>query len=377
MLTTTSWLEMAVGGVKRKHEDFDVSEVDCPRSDVNIHGIVTQLSPVKQSRSNSHVKYFDGKLSDGKKTLKLIAFDPLLRTQMDKSRLDHTPIAIMNCQVKENTKFLSASNEKLEILASSRSKVQTSPHKLSLPEDFEALDPDSQPSPNVTVQEIDDLSVGQQVTITCKVVQLDDPTPVQNKSGKLLTKQESIVADVTDQIRVVLWETEIGKLIIDQCYKLENITIRMYNDIKYLSISSTTLVTPIDDIGQVSNDSNDQLIPETGNRILQGSIAAVVAIDTYSSCINCKSKVNLITSTMGQCSRCNIKLNYTSCKRSRTANLIFQTDDQTVKITMFENELKNITSSATADSMEEKLFSLNNIKVCINNKNIVYSASLI
>ena len=40
--------------VKRKRDcdDLDVSEIECPSADVNIHGIVTQLSPVKVSRKN-------------------------------------------------------------------------------------------------------------------------------------------------------------------------------------------------------------------------------------------------------------------------------------------------------------------------------------
>ena len=59
--------------VKRKRdcEDFDVSEIECP-ADVNIHGIVMQLSPVKVSRKNDKVKYFDGRVSDGENIMHLV-----------------------------------------------------------------------------------------------------------------------------------------------------------------------------------------------------------------------------------------------------------------------------------------------------------------
>ena len=59
--------------VKRKRGE-DVSEVDSACTDMSIHGIVTQLSPVKVSHKNEKVRYFDGKLSDGKKTLRVVSF---------------------------------------------------------------------------------------------------------------------------------------------------------------------------------------------------------------------------------------------------------------------------------------------------------------
>ena len=37
-----------------------------------IHGVVTSLSPIKSSKSGS--RYFDGALSDGKDTIKLVGF---------------------------------------------------------------------------------------------------------------------------------------------------------------------------------------------------------------------------------------------------------------------------------------------------------------
>ena len=40
--------------------------------------------------------------------------------------------------------------------------------------------------------------------------------PVQNKSGKLLHKQECIMADEGAQIRLVLLEDDINKLVINK-----------------------------------------------------------------------------------------------------------------------------------------------------------------
>ncbi len=37
-----------------------------------------------------------------------------------------------------------------------------------------------------------------------------------------------------------------------ESYKLNKVIVRMYNDVRYLCVSSSTTVTPIDDIGEVS-----------------------------------------------------------------------------------------------------------------------------
>ena len=74
-------LKMATGtssksGVKR---EWDASEIE-PSDSACIHGIVTDLSPVKKGKKNEAVKYFLGELSDGKKFVRVISFDTSLKS---------------------------------------------------------------------------------------------------------------------------------------------------------------------------------------------------------------------------------------------------------------------------------------------------------
>ena len=111
--------------------------------------------------------------------------------------------------------------------------------------------------------------------------------PVQNKSGKLLHKQECIMADASAPVRVVLWEDDIKKLVINKSYKFDKMKIRMYNDVMHLSVSSCTTIESIDDIGHVTDPSSDfKLTPDHGNRLFNGSIVAVLSTDSYTSFIN-------------------------------------------------------------------------------------------
>ena len=49
-------------------------------SNATVHGMVVEVSPIKASRKNRDVKYFSGKITDGKKVARVISFDPKLRS---------------------------------------------------------------------------------------------------------------------------------------------------------------------------------------------------------------------------------------------------------------------------------------------------------
>ena len=66
-------LEMSSGIGKRKHavHEWDVSEVEESHC-ATVHGVVTNVSPVKASHQNPDVKYFDGRLTDWKKSVRVV-----------------------------------------------------------------------------------------------------------------------------------------------------------------------------------------------------------------------------------------------------------------------------------------------------------------
>ena len=59
-------------------DEWEVSEIAESKS-TNVHGVVTEVSPVKKSKCNPSVKYFDGKISDGKESVHIVSFEPSLR----------------------------------------------------------------------------------------------------------------------------------------------------------------------------------------------------------------------------------------------------------------------------------------------------------
>lgn len=95
--------------------EIEVSEATEEEDNVTIHGIVTELSPIKTSKRNSHVKYFTGQLSDGKKCMRLVSFDPKLRPRLSESLGYSSVVAMRECRVKR-----ASVGDNLEIVASAR-----------------------------------------------------------------------------------------------------------------------------------------------------------------------------------------------------------------------------------------------------------------
>ena len=116
---------------------MDVSAIEGPSEVATVCGVVTELSPVKVSWKNERVKYFVGKVSDGVKTVRIVLFEPCLRSKMEKSRLEGSVVSIVNCQIKQ---ALQVGSSDYEIVASNRSKVEASPtKKFELPVDLSAM----------------------------------------------------------------------------------------------------------------------------------------------------------------------------------------------------------------------------------------------
>lgn len=57
------------------------------------------------------------------------------------------------------------------------------------------------------------LSANQQVSTIGKAVRVSDEEEITSKLGKKLVKQDCILCDSDAQIRVVLWESDVGRLI--------------------------------------------------------------------------------------------------------------------------------------------------------------------
>ena len=82
--------------------------------------------------------------------------------------------------------------------------------------------------------------------------------------------------------------------------------MREFQGIQYLSVSDSTTITEIEEIGEIitqsacTEDSN-------ANSSKEGEIVAVQYAEEYVSCLICKGKVTEINMLMGECKKCSLK----------------------------------------------------------------------
>ena len=364
--------------VKRKLE-FDVSEIQDTHNHATIHGVIGCLSPIKTSKKDATKKYFNAAISDGIQTVRMVSFDPALRPKLEKiMNEESSPVGIVNCIVKKSI-FLSAGNSTddptFELLLNNHSKVVPSPLKKFrlTSENFELLSnsPATSTSTTVTISELHLLAVNERVTLrSVKVVDVSKVDQVTTREGKYLKKQECVIADENSTCRIVLWEADIDRLSLNSSYRLEHVTTRSFNDTKYLSVSSSTNIQPIDDIASVTLPAEETY---------DGEIIAVTSTMHYHHCIVCDGKIKDTTHIIGFCSKCGLQVKLKKCGNlHRQANVkILKSSTNHIKDATFaEEELKKLVPSTTEDdTLAQELLSIEQIHVSVNHKNIVIAVN--
>lgn len=361
---------LGMAGIKRKLEENDVSEIEKCSDGMIVHGVVTELSPVKVSRNSEKVKYFQGRVTDGKKTVRVV--DPALHGAMEKSQATGAAVALVNWQVKETPVQFKDGDQRFEMVGSSHSKVEEAPHN----KEFEVTSQDSRKGQaEVKISEVEKVAVNQHVSVVVKVLSMKAPSSVVVKSGRELVMQECTVGDATGTMRLVLWESDTKKLETEKCYAVSGLTVKMYQGSKYLSLSDEGSVKPTNDMVKVADPlDEDKCCNDDG---IEGEIVGVLSVDEYKCCFNCRSKVNPISEAIGQCKKCAMKVKLNKCEISVTAHVLFeQSNGVRVNLTFFEKELEALKSKSAGNGLEEQLLGLPPIKVCRNEKGIVFSVTV-
>ena len=256
---------MASIGSKR---EWEVSEMEEGKG-VCVHGIPINVSPAKESRRTKGVYYFEGKLSDGKRSARVVSFDVTQLEALKKAEAEQSVVALGNTTVKK-----SCFSSELEVHMNKRSKVTVSPRKLFLGEGVAVLSPSSRA---VKIAQIVDLTVNQGIRVVGKVVKVTDVEVVKRGDGKELKKQNVVLGDETGSCRMVLWEDDVGSLEVGKTYDLVDVTVRKYGMTKYLSYSVRSSKKLGDNIADVNDENISGEDSEEAGRGVIGEISTVIS----------------------------------------------------------------------------------------------------
>ena len=201
-------------------EELEPSEIYCAKERV---GVVTEVSPVKESRKNPNTKCFTGKINrDGKKTMRAISFDPKLRNKLDDYCKTGTSLALTECEIKEDS-----AKAGFEIKLTRGTAASKLEKVYELPADLSSIDPDT--ACKIRLEELQGLAVNQKVTVRAKVVEVRAPEEIKQKgTWRSLCKQDCVIADDSCTARVVLWQENVGKFREDYCYDLKLMDLNFY-----------------------------------------------------------------------------------------------------------------------------------------------------
>ena len=307
--------------------------------------------------------------------MRLVSFDCKSRPEMERYCREKVPVAIANCASKP-----SPYDGKYELLASPRkTSLERSERVFNLPADLDAIDPDY--AKTVSLDEISVLVPNQRVNVCVKVLEVYGITEVTKKgTWKSLEKQEVLVADHSDTIRLVLWEKDVCRLEKGKSYKLSSVNTRSFKERAYLSVSDCTSITAIDDIGDVAEQDPDEEHTLVGDDTFTGDIVSVTSVDVYKSCMACSGKVELNHSgKLARCTKCHaMQKAITGCVEAAVARVVLQGKGgkaELRKVTIFQNVLSTLVPDCKDkyDEIPELLLSLPEVSVGIKNDIVIWA----
>lgn len=192
--------------------------------------------------------------------------------------------------------------------------------------------------------------VNEHVNVVGKVVSLHLAEKVK---GRSLTKQDFELADCTAVCRGVAWEGDVGKLKEGSSYKLLNVTIRTFDNSKYVSLSTLSVIIEVSDIGEVTKVGLDE--KKGGVKTVYGEIVMVLGVDEYSACRSCGAKVVQMSSLVGECSKCTCRQKMKIAKDSAARFIIESENGIEFRVCAFNKVIDDIIQDTEGTDISEKL----------------------
>lgn len=88
------------------------------------------------------------------------------------------------------------------------------------------------------------LSINHIIDIKVKIISKSEEIKIIVR-GSPCFKTDCIVTDSTDSLRLELWESAIDKVSRGLSYHFQNVTVKVFNDVKYLNPNKFTSIEQI------------------------------------------------------------------------------------------------------------------------------------
>ncbi len=95
------------------------------------------------------------------------------------------------------------------------------------------------------------------VDLKVKIITKEQNKQLIVKNAKTTYKCDTTVVDHTNSIKLVLWEDLIDKVITGKCYHFTNLTVHIFDDVKFVNTNELSAVKEIEEIPNVKMDTPD------------------------------------------------------------------------------------------------------------------------
>lgn len=275
-------------------------------------------------------------------------------------------VAMSNCTVKKRKGF---EDDDLEIVVGTKCNLIKSPKKFCFDQVQLPL------IATITISSLCDIPVAQRVNIVGKVLRVKPVEQVRPYSGSALQKEDVIVADSTGSCRCVAWESNIGRLEAQHSYSLKNLIVRSFKGDKFLSLSDSSSIEDVGDIGETHTD-HDIDSDERGKiddvTTVNGEISEVQSCDEYKVCRKCNAKVTETSKIIGECSnlKCGSTTKLTRCADRKVVRMVLE-DKSGIEyaVTAFDDIVTKIIDNASdGNTTKERLLCAPLMTFTITNK---------
>ena len=175
---------------------------------------------------------------------------------------------------------------------------------------------------------------GQIINVKCHVATIYDSTTHKTRNGEDVVKQDVIISDSSNSIKLVLYGEDIASLTTGKSYILRNLRLNSFKDLVYLNTTLTKKfkVEGIDEIEHITEVS-----AATDTTVL----CKIVGIDKICinfHCTKCNKKLlddDVDDSVIFKCVECKAQMLRSNCRISLRFSLVLSDVTKNVNISLF------------------------------------------
>ena len=225
-------LDIMSKSARKRPATVSVSDVDEGHS-LYVEGKIVHLSPMKKSRSTDG-QYFEGKISDKKKSLRFVGFDCRKRELIEDYYENKKTVIVANCTAQP-----SKLNNQLQVLINDITDFEDSDTTFT-----DVIDD------TILLEQLPTLHRFQKVKFTATVTCVKD---VMSVGKAKVQTQEVYIGDATYNCKLQLWDTQINALEEGKTYSFQNCSVSEFNGKKYLTTTNDSSFEETTSIGEVVN----------------------------------------------------------------------------------------------------------------------------